>query len=116
MLNSMIALFAPPIALAMSLYSGVDAAASTVGQPPVAHVSQAAAAEQSDISEITAPGIQLGKYMTPTGKAGLCAEWALMSRPYLGNPAGQQASKECASDLKPSAESQSQDAPKPDVL
>lgn len=80
MLVSMIAAFAQPVVLAMSLYSSAESL-TTVMLPhnsPVAQVAtvEPVAATKDELAEISAPGIHLSHYLTPAGKASMCAALA----------------------------------------
>ncbi|RMM39293.1 hypothetical protein QO021_29865 (plasmid) [Pseudomonas amygdali pv. lachrymans] len=77
MFVSMIGAFAQPVVLAVSLYSGAESLTTALLNqaapvPPVATVEPVAATKE-ELAEITAPGIQLSQYMTPAGKASMCA-------------------------------------------
>lgn len=89
MFVSMIAALAQPAVLAVSLYSSAESVA-TVVLPQIAQAAQAAptapaarvasvepaAATKEELAEITAPGINLSHYLTPAGKASMCAALA----------------------------------------
>ncbi|MBF6043089.1 hypothetical protein P5706_34445 [Pseudomonas sp. ChxA] len=99
MLVSMIGALAQPVALAMSLYSSAESLTTVMlhQEAPVAKVAtvKAVAATKEELSEITAPGIQLSQYLTPAGKASMCAALAQTLGTKSTSAAMNQAMRDC---------------------
>ncbi|QHF00475.1 hypothetical protein LCG56_29235 (plasmid) [Pseudomonas cannabina pv. alisalensis] len=99
MLVSMIGALAQPVVLAMSLYSSAESL-TTVMLPqdvPVAKVTSVkpVAATKEELAEITAPGIQLSHYLTPAGKASMCAALAKALGTNSASAAMNQTMRDC---------------------
>ncbi|NMY11239.1 Conserved hypothetical secreted protein [Pseudomonas veronii 1YdBTEX2] len=99
MFVSMIGAFAQPVVLAMSLYSSAESLTTVMSShtapiAPVASVEPVAASNE-ELAEITAPGIQLSKYLTPAGKASMCAALTKALGTNSATPAINQTLRDC---------------------
>lgn len=95
MFAAMIASLAPPLSLAFTLYTGVEAATSELAKPAVQVATTQSAQAQDKVAQNAPPAIQLDKFMTPSGLADFCAALTKASGGVSSNAANQLALKAC---------------------